>query len=164
MKTLHLIRHAKSSWEDPSLADIDRPLNPRGYRSCRVMAGEILKAGCEFCHVFCSPAVRAQLTIENIAVHLPGQDIQWQTDRCLYTFHSRDLLDWCRSLDDSLSQVVIVGHNPALTDLFNEVGDRLLKNLPTCAYARLSGEFRSWRDLSPHAMRFRRFLKPKMFL
>lgn len=67
MKRLHLIRHAKSSWSSGSLADIDRPLNQRGLKSCVLMAPQIVKAGCSFEHVFCSPAVRAQSTLENLA-------------------------------------------------------------------------------------------------
>lgn len=66
MKKLHLIRHAKSSWSNGALADIDRPLNQRGLRSCALMAEQIAKAGCSFEHIFCSPAVRAQSTIENL--------------------------------------------------------------------------------------------------
>ncbi|MEL6556492.1 MAG: histidine phosphatase family protein, partial [Cyanobacteria bacterium J06621_11] len=65
MKKLHFIRHAKSSWRNAYLADIDRPLNERGVRSCQVMAAQIVKAGCPLDNIFCSPAVRAQSTIEH---------------------------------------------------------------------------------------------------
>jgi phosphohistidine phosphatase len=58
MKKLHFIRHAKSSWKDSSLHDIDRPLNNHGLKSCPIMATQIEKSGCNFDHVFCSTAVR----------------------------------------------------------------------------------------------------------
>ena len=164
MKIIHLIRHAKSSWKDPGLTDIDRPLNKRGKRSCRIMAGEIYNAGCRFDNVFCSPAVRAQLTIQGLSDHLEDMDIQWTTEDALYTFYAGDLLEWCRCLDNRLSEVVIVGHNPAFTDLASTLGDRYLENLPTCAWARLDGDLSSWQELSTGTMVLTDFLKPKMFI
>ena len=77
MKKNHIIRHAKSSWADSTLEDIERPLNKRGLKSCRIMARKIAKTGCLFNNVFCSPAVRAQSTIENISKHLKDLDIRW---------------------------------------------------------------------------------------
>lgn len=140
MKKLHLIRHAKSSWADPSLADKQRPLNKRGQKSCGVMAKLILSVGCHFDHVFCSSAVRAQLTIKLINKNLTGAEIQWQLDDELYTFESDDLLRWCQGLDDVMSEVVIVGHNPALTELCNRLTGCYLDNIPTCGYVQLGCE------------------------
>ena len=77
MKTLHLIRHAKSSWENPHLGDLERPLNSRGLRSCPLMAPHILASGCSFKNVYSSPALRARKTIELIAHNLPQQNISW---------------------------------------------------------------------------------------
>lgn len=163
MKKLHLIRHAKSSWTDSSLADIARPLNKRGLKSCRIMAQQIVKAGCRFEQVFCSPAVRAQSTIEQISQHLREREVKWQVDDVLYTFDSKVLLAWCRGLDNSMSEVVIIGHNPAMTDFCNEVGDRKVENLPTCGYAQLGLNRSSWQDLSVSSAQLLIFLKPKMF-
>ena len=118
MKKIHLLRHAKSSWKDASLADSDRPLNERGKKTCRFMAQHIAEAGCCFAQVFCSPAVRAQATIERISKCLDAE-IQWQTEKKLYTFESAGIWDWCRSLDESIREPLIIGHNPALTDFCN---------------------------------------------
>lgn len=164
MKTLHLIRHAKSSWSDGSLADIDRPLNKRGLKSCKVMAAQIVKAGCHFDHVFCSPAVRAQTTLEALNQALPNQDITWHTDQALYTFDVWDLRTWCYGLDNALSEVVIVGHNSALTDLINSFGNSPIENLPTCGYAQLAFKDQSWQSLSAQSAELVSFLKPKMFM
>lgn len=177
MKKLHLIRHAKSSWNNESLADIDRPLNQRGLRSCAVMAEQIAKAGCSFEHIFCSPATRAQSTIENITQHLSNismtdgcdsplerqYQFAWQTDLELYTFVMRDLLRWCQQLDDSLLEVVIVGHNAAITDFINAVGNQSLDNLPTCGYAQIALSIDKWQDLSPNTGDTISLLTPKMF-
>ncbi|NJN00008.1 MAG: phosphoglycerate mutase [Phormidesmis sp. RL_2_1] len=164
MKKLHLIRHAKSSWADGTMADINRPLNQRGIASCRVMAPQMVKAGCCFKQVFCSPAVRAQSTIEQLSQHLPKAAIAWQIEHALYTFDSEDLWTWWRGLDDTLSEVVIVGHNQALTDFCNQVGDQPIENIPTCGYVQLAFEHRSWQALSAGSAQRLSFLKPKMFM
>ncbi|MEL6601972.1 MAG: histidine phosphatase family protein [Cyanobacteria bacterium J06614_10] len=163
MKKLHLIRHAKSSWNNSNLADIDRPLNQRGLRACQVMAPQIVKAGCSFDTVFCSPAVRAQSTIEEINQALSDQTITWQTDNQLYTFEARDLLSWCQALDEALDDVVVVGHNSAITEFVNWVGDRPLENVPTCGYVQLKLPTERWQDLSENSAELVTFLKPKMF-
>ncbi|MEL6353938.1 MAG: histidine phosphatase family protein [Cyanobacteria bacterium J06627_28] len=164
MKKLHFIRHAKSSWRNAYLADIDRPLNERGVRSCQVMAAQIVKAGCPLDNIFCSPAVRAQSTIEHINEAIVDRELSWTTDRRLYTFDVRDLLNWCRELDDELAEVTVVGHNNALTDFVNSMSDRTIENLPTCGYAQLTLREKDWRSLSPNSVRLTDFLKPKMFL
>ena len=172
MKKLHLIRHAKSSWADSGMADVDRPLNQRGLRSCPVMAEQIVKAGCPFEQIFCSPAVRAQSTIEQISQHLAERDISWQTDDELYTFDVRALLSWCQRLDDAIlpgrasvnAQPIIVAHNPALTELCNLLGDHPIENLPTCGYVQLAFQLDSWKELSAGSGELLSFLKPKMFL
>lgn len=163
MKKLHLIRHAKSSWNNSNLADIDRPLNQRGISACQVMAPQIVKAGCNFETVFCSPAVRAQSTMEEIAQALSDQPITWQTDNRLYTFEARDLLSWYQALDEALSDVVMVGHNSAITEFVNWVGDRPLANVPTCGYVQLQLPAERWQDLSENSAELVTFLKPKMF-
>lgn len=164
MKKLHLIRHAKSSWKDSSLADIDRPLNKRGLESCQIMAQQILNAGCDFKHVFCSTAVRAQATIEHISQSLIDRNIQWHLDDALYTFNNQDLFLWWQTLDDSIPEVVMIGHNPAITDFCNEVSDSDIDNIPTCGYVQLAFDQNLWRDLSEKSTRQLHFLKPKMFM
>jgi len=168
MKKIHLIRHAKSSWKDDSLTDVDRPLNKRGKKTCRFMAQHILDAGCCFDNVFCSPAVRAQLTIELISNSLEGVDIQWQTEELLYTFDSDTIFDWCRAVDESITELVIIGHNPALTDFCNELSNSNLKNIPTCGYAQLTygkkGKKCQWRKLAEGSAELAVFLRPKKLM
>ncbi|MEL6489158.1 MAG: histidine phosphatase family protein [Cyanobacteria bacterium J06621_3] len=163
MKKLHLIRHAKSSWSDGSLSDIERPLKPRGVSDCELMAEPIWKAGCRFEPVFCSAAVRAQSTIEHLSYQLTEREITWKVDPALYTFEYRDLLDWVQRLDEALAEVVIVGHNNGLTDFCNKVGDRPIENVPTCGYVQLAADITSWQDLSENCATVLSFLKPKMF-
>ncbi len=165
MKKIHLIRHAKSSWEDTSLDDIDRPLNQRGIKASRFMAKHMAKAGCCFDHVFCSPAVRAQATIELISRSLPERDIQWRTDDRLYTFYGEGLLRWFKSFEEPVSELTIIGHNPALTDLSNILGDRLIENIPTCGYVQLSLDAAcGWHEVSRDSATVTAFLRPKKLM
>ncbi len=168
MKKIHIIRHAKSSWEDQSLADIERPLNPRGLKIAPFMAQHIYDAGCRFEHLFCSPAVRTQSTIGLIAENLKEIrtiNIQWKTEKALYTFDSRDLHEWFKSLDDSMNEVVIVGHNPALTDFCNEISNSNLENIPTCGYVQLVAQKKCcWRKISKTPFQLKAFLRPKRLM
>lgn len=165
MKKIHLIRHAKSSWKNPRLADIDRPLNKRGMSTSAFMASPIHKAGCQFTHVFCSPAVRAQSTIATIASCLPEINIEWQTDNALYTFDSNDLYQWCQSLDELISELVIIGHNPAFTDFCNELSHSHIRNIPTCGYAQLTTHSNNtWQQISTTHFELTTFIRPKKLM
>ena len=165
MKKIHLIRHAKSSWEDSSLADIDRPLSQRGVDTCLFMARHIYDVGCGFNHVFCSPAVRAQSTIELISSSLTDTDIRWQTDADLYSFDSNAVFRWFRGLDESITEVLVVGHNPAFTDFCNELSDSNIRNIPTCGYVQLViDKDCHWQEISEISAELKMFLKPKKLM
>lgn len=162
MKKLHLIRHAKSSWGDPTLADIERPLNKRGIKTCRFMAQYIYEAGCPFKNVFCSPAVRAQSTIQLIDEALPDIDINWKTEKDLYGCGMEDLLQWCQALNDSMSEILIIGHNPTFTDFCNYLSKSHISNIPTCGYVQLTvTENCNWQQLKNGSAELSTFLQPK---
>lgn len=163
MKTVHLIRHAKSSWKHPELSDVQRPLNKRGRKACGIMAPRIVEAGCPLQNVFCSVATRAQLTIQGIADALTDQEVSWTSENQLYTFSSGDLLHFCQGLDDTLDNVVLVGHNPAMTGFTNGMGDHYIDNLPTCGYVQIEFPADTWRELAPESGSTKAILTPKMF-
>jgi phosphohistidine phosphatase len=112
--------------------------------------------------VFCSQATRARLTIAGISEAFPDGPLSWQLDERLYTFSSSALLAWLRSLDDESSEVTMVGHNPAFTDLTDHLADADFDHLPTCAYVRLEADVDSWSSLDRGCARLCHFLKPKM--
>lgn len=161
MKRLHLIRHAKSSWDHPGLSDIERPLNKRGINDTGIMAKPILDAGCTFEAVFCSAAKRARMTIDHIAGHLPDMDINPQVDDALYTFNSGTLLNWIHELSGDFSDVTIIGHNPAFTDLANRLTGSAIMNVPTCGYVQMEFDG-AWEDLDTGAATLKEFITPKM--
>ena len=148
MKTLHLLRHAKSSWDNPRQPDRERGLNNRGKRDAPRM-GEALAQRMAPMAVDASPARRAQLTLDGVCDGWPAlAEMDHRTIEDLYTFSAEDLFEWLRGRDDEQSAVFIIGHNPALTDLANALaGDDGLANLPTAGYLELSLQIDRWRDI-----------------
>jgi phosphohistidine phosphatase len=162
MKTIHLIRHAKSSWASPSLPDVERPLNDIGRECCQLMAPAIVEAGCDFNNVFCSIATRAQQTIQAISEARPERKITWKIDPALYTFSTQGVMSWLQQLDDDLKEIVIVGHNPAFTGICNQVGNQPIDNLSTCGYAQIKVPVSSWKELAKDSGTTIKIITPKM--
>lgn len=148
MKTLHLLRHAKSAWDEPGLSDRERGLNKRGKRDAPRM-GEALSRRMAPMPVAVSPAVRAQRTLEGLCEGWPAlADCEHVTDEDLYTFSSEDLFEWLLGRDDRQQSLFIIGHNPALTDLVNALArDDGLPNLPTAGYLELKLQIDRWQDM-----------------
>lgn len=148
MKTLHLLRHAKSSWSEPGLSDRERGLNKRGRRDAPRM-GRALAQQIAPISVAVSPARRAQLTLDGLCNGWPAMaDLPHHTEEDLYTFSGEDVLEWIATQVDSHRALFLIGHNPAFTDIVNRLaGSYELDNLPTAGYARLVLDIESWRDL-----------------
>ena len=146
MKTLHLVRHAKSSWKDASLADRDRPLKKRGRHDARIMAEYMRRAGFRCDSVFSSPAARAVQTLETMRKRLALDAMQTHLDEALYTFDCNELLKWLRR--QSAGSLMIVGHNPALLDLTIWLNGESIEKLPTAAWCWLTLAVENWSDIS----------------
>ena len=161
-KELLLLRHAKSSWADPSLADRERGLNNRG-RSNAPRMGQALSKLLEPRIIHVSPALRAQLTLGGLQDGWPElQALDHQTEEDLYTFSAGDIVDWIAGQDDSDDRLFLIGHNPAFTDLVNWVcGEEVLANLPTAGFAKLSLAVNSWSALEPGCGRLDTKLFPR---
>ena len=149
MKTLHLLRHAKSAWDNPGLSDRERPLNKRGQRDAPRM-GQALSGRLAPMSIAVSPARRAQLTLDGLCSGWSALgDVRHYTEEDLYTFSDEDLFEWIAGQDDNHRALFIIGHNPALTDLINTLTGRFsLDNLPTAGYAELSLQIDRWQDLA----------------
>ena len=144
MKELILIRHAKSSWKDSSLDDRERPLNKRGERDAPEMGARLARRKHKPNLIVSSPAVRALETARIIARKLgyPRKDIAVE-DR-LYGAGVAELLDVIRNTDESVTTLMLFGHNPGLTELANHLGPRPIPNLPTCGVLHLRFETETW--------------------
>lgn len=131
MKQLVLVRHAKSDWSDPSLADHDRPLNVRGTRNAPMMARRFAEAGHGVDVILSSTAVRAHRTAEVFSAEL-GLDVV--LDGALYLAPAEELLR--AALKTGAESVMVVAHHPGITDLARRLSDGAISHMPTCAVAR----------------------------
>ena len=145
MKNLYLLRHAKSSWDDPSLSDAERPLNGRGRRDAPRM-GAALGDRLPPMTFHVSPAERAQQTFAAVQQSWAGLEVQHGiTEPALYTFNYREVLRWVAAQPGDTDSLALVGHNPAFTELVNFfVGPGTLENLPTAGWAALSIRIDEW--------------------
>src|SRR5262245_8808065 len=140
-RRLHLLRHAKSSWDDAWLSDHERPLAPRGERAGRAMAKHMGAEGTAPELVLCSDAVRATQTLDLIREALGESRIEVEAE--LYGASAGDLLGRVQQVDDGTSSVMLIGHNPGMHDVALQLagGGRRLDDLrveyPTCALVTL---------------------------
>ncbi|MCH8302968.1 MAG: histidine phosphatase family protein [Proteobacteria bacterium] len=132
MKTLTILRHAKSSWKDSSLSDHDRPLNKRGEGDAPVMGARIQQAGIRPSLIVCSPAVRAWTTAKLIAQEISYPNEFLQRDERLYLAGVQRIIDLLCEQDVGFNSIMIVGHNPGFTDFANYLVPGLTNNIPTC--------------------------------
>jgi phosphohistidine phosphatase len=162
MKTLHLLRHAKSSWDHPGRSDRQRELNRRGSRDAPRM-GAALALIMPPMAIAVSPAKRAQLTLQGLCDGWPALAGEAHyTDEALYTFSAQDLFEWIACRDEDQHTLFIISHNPGLTDLVNTLaGGRPLDNLPTAGYVQLELRIDRWRDLLHGCAIIRHSLFPK---
>lgn len=144
MKTLTLVRHAKSSWKDTTLADHDRPLNKRGERDAPFMARRIDAAGIRPSLITSSTAVRAWTTAKIIARHLRYPQEFLQREKDLYLASLDGLLDVVAAQDNAFNSLMLVGHNPGLTDFADFLSPGLTVNLPTAGVVAVTIDRDDW--------------------
>lgn len=152
MKTLYIVRHAKSSWDDPDLTDFDRPLSARGKRDAPRMGKRLRERDLMPDCVISSPARRAYSTAKRICKVLDFDRDKIKTDRGLYHASEETMLSIVQDIKNKLNTVLIFGHNPGLTDFVNslmrEDTGYFIANVPTCGIAALSFDVDSWKGVN----------------
>ena len=161
MKTLYLIRHAKSSWEDSNQTDFERPLDDRGLRDAPLMAKLLNKKNVVPDLLISSPAFRALSTAEIFVNQLDYSKSNIKTDERIYEATMRDLTDVVREIDDVNETVLLFGHNPGITNFANLVGDKIINGMPTCSIAGVELDITSWKDLERNSGKLFLFEYPK---
>lgn len=158
-KRLLLLRHAKSSWDDPSLADHDRPLAPRGRKAARRIGAHLRREQIPIALVLCSSARRARETLDLVA---PPGELRFESQ--LYGATAADLIARLRRVPDDIDAVMLIGHEPSIRDLAvslsgpgSELADR---KFPTAALAMLTFTGR-WDALAPEHVKLAAFVTPK---
>jgi phosphohistidine phosphatase len=166
MKTLTLLRHAKSGWDSPVARDFDRRLNARGRKAARAMGREMKRLGLGYDRILASPAARITETLTELAQGYGGA-VATDFDEHIYLASVETLLEIVRAADDAHGRLLIVGHNPGMEQLaflLAEAGalrDRIAAKYPTGALAELRFEGPGWRDVAAGAGRLERFIRPR---
>ena len=160
-KTLILVRHAKSSWKDKNLNDIKRPLNKRGKRDAPKMGKYLAERKILPEAIFSSPGLRALTTARLISVEIGMKPSEIKVGDNIYTFNSKDLLKAIKSLKDKFDKVMVVGHNPAITDAINYLSGSQIDNVPTCGVAVLKFQVDSWKKIYKNKASLESFDYPK---
>ncbi len=145
MKKLLLVRHAKSSWKDPSLTDKERPLNNRGKRDAPFMANYVESQGITVTDIISSPAKRAYKTAVAFHEVFEGSTIQKESD--LYFGSESDWMYIINQLDESISIPAFFSHNPTITYFANSFRNGNFDNVPTCGVISLESSSDKWKDL-----------------
>jgi phosphohistidine phosphatase len=151
MKRLSLVRHAKSSWKDERLPDVDRPLSGRGKRDAPAMGERLRARRARPSLILCSHAERAKTTAKSLADALgyPREFIAVEPD--IYLADAAELHRVVAALDDRYGDVMLVGHNPGLTDFVNRLLPSLdIGRLPTAGVVTIDFPVERWADLGPH--------------
>ena len=146
MKTLYIVRHAKSSWDDPDQDDFDRPLNERGAKDAPRMGKRLLERGLAPNLVISSSAARALATAKLMAKAFGHEEKKIRQDRSLYHAGPASLLNAIRLADDKNEIIMIVGHNPGLTEFANNLLKENISNIPTSGIVAATLKIDSWKD------------------
>jgi phosphohistidine phosphatase len=147
MKSLIVVRHAKSSWKDISLPDRRRPLNKRGKRDAPEMGERLARRALQVDRIISSPATRALKTARLMAEKLAHPKKQIITDDRIYPGDSEELLAVIHDFDDKLRKVMLFGHNPGLTELVNRLGAKGIENVPTCGVVEMRFDVDRWEEI-----------------
>lgn len=162
MKSLYLLRHAKSSWSEPGLGDQQRPLNKRGLHDAPMMGERFRERGERLDHVVASPALRARTTAELFAQHcgFSAESIAIEAD--LYFLGSGSVEEVIQQQDDRVQSLMLVFHNPDITQFANSIDyDFHVDNVPTCGLIKFNCDIAQWRDWSRGNSAFDYFDFPK---
>lgn len=147
MKTLFLIRHAKSEWANENLADIDRPLNARGYKDAHFMSGQLKKNKFIPEQLITSPAIRATSTALIFARNLDYDCATIQIKKMLYETTVKEYIKVISETENLKKSLMLFAHNPTLTLLANSLTKPFTENIPTCGIVGVHFKIKDWKEI-----------------
>lgn len=161
MKELYILRHAKSSWSNLKLTDLQRPLNARGRHDAPLMGKVLTEVTDHIDEVILSPSERTKETAVGLKEH-----VKFSAERIvdrLYHASTKDIADVIAMLDDSINDALLIGHNPGLTSFFNIYASQKIDNLPTCGLYRIRISANHWSDMDTTNAKVDFYKYPKMY-
>lgn len=164
IKRLFILRHAKSSWNNPGLKDFDRPLNSRGYRDAPYMAEKLQKMGYSVSSIYLSPSMRTRETSKPFIelFKVAGEHVHYV--QSLYHGDPDQFLKEIHDFGEGDNNVMMIGHNPGITWLANLCDlPAPIDNIPTSGLLILEARIPSWQDFTYDEAHMKRFLYPKKF-
>jgi phosphohistidine phosphatase len=161
LKSILLIRHAKSSWSEPSLNDFDRTLNERGKNDAPMMAKRLVKKKIKIDAFITSPAKRAKKTAEIFSKEFGGKKGEIILADELYGAMEDAFYNVISNLKNKYDQVAIFSHNPGITDFANVLTDVKIDNMPTCSIFAIKIDSKDWSDFKNATKEFWFFDYPK---
>lgn len=162
MKELFIIRHAKSSWKQPGLQDLDRPLNNRGLKDAPRMANFLKSQDIKPDQMLLSPSVRTKQTAAYFKIINEMDEVDVEQIPALYHAYADTIFSIIEELDDSNACVFLFGHNPGLTYFVNTFKGTYIDNLPTCGVCHIRFQIEHWNEISPINGEIINFWYPKL--
>ena len=161
MKKLFIVRHAKSSWAEGK-DDFDRGLKKRGKLNTPFMAGKLISRGVKIDHIISSSAKRTVKTTKLLNEVFGLEESQLEFSKDLYLSSPKTLISKIKKTDDSIDELMVVAHNPGVTQVVNHLAKEHFENIPTCGMACILFDIKSWSELKNNGtLGF--FIYPKMF-
>ncbi len=159
MKTLYLLRHAKSSWDNSGLSDFERPLNDRGFATAPLMGNALRESDFIPELIISSPAKRARQTAELVkdAAKIEGE---LTFDGRIYAAGTSELVAVVSEADDGVKSLMLVGHNPGFENMVSVLTGKY-ETMPTASVAVIDIEIKNWSQISPECGILRDLLRPK---
>ena len=159
MKSLFLLRHAKSSWDNPQHSDFERPLSKRGISDAILLSKYIQKHSISFDLILSSPSERTQSTLDLVLSSLnPIPSTVFKES--IYHASASALSQLIKEQDEEINNVLVIGHNPGLHILTESLTDESIIKFPTCAFAKLTN-FNHWKDLDADILNFELLITPR---
>jgi phosphohistidine phosphatase len=161
LKQILLVRHAKSSWNNPSLPDFDRPLNDRGESDAPSMAKKIKERKIKLDALITSPAKRAKQTCKYFAKELDIRKKNIVEERELYEAGPGNFLTVIENLKNKWDNIAIFSHNPGISNFANSLTETRIDDMPTCAVFAIKADVKKWKDFNEAKKQFWFFDYPK---
>ncbi|MBD63395.1 MAG: phosphohistidine phosphatase SixA [Gammaproteobacteria bacterium] len=159
MKNLFLLRHAKSSWDNKTLADFDRPLSKRGISNAILLSKYIEKHRISFDLILSSPSERTQSTLDLVLSSLDSIPTNTLKES-IYHASASSLSRLIKEQDDEINNLLLVGHNPGLHVLAELLTNESIVKFPTCAFAKITN-FNHWKELDAGILNLESLITPK---